>query len=846
MPTYTCEKCGRIFKQKSGYTDHQNKKTDCIANSAIGTLVEKKVKEALVALTPYSELVLPTEEIARKAVLQAYFENIHNLLWARSGLSPEKSIEHLTFFFAYRLIEDHVETLGLPKECRWSSLAALKNGNDVFEMLKNGWRAFQRNAVTAPFFKKPEIDKAELLYDIVQQMNRFRLADLRESDTLSDLYEYLLGRGMSTMADTGQYYTGRDICALAFRLAHGIKKSVRRADGTLCTFADWFCGTGGFPAAYIKGLKALGEKVDWETESSSISCQDMSISSITATMLNLLILTGTPFSETSVRSGNSFTDPITIGPSAPFAGVGVDYLFTNPPYGGDKTAGKEFKFKYSAKAAEGGKRYFVNAEIRSIGVEDDDKVSAGVQLSMATLADGGVCCIVLPQGFFFGASKKAVELRRRLAEEYNIRYVVDIAAGAFLNTGTKTSLLVFQKGVGATETVQFLDMSEKVLAAATLAEVAAKRYSLNYKQYLPQELVEREGFTMVKLGDIIEKTKSGKTNSTSITNSGEYPFYGCTAKVPTGTHNSYDFEGDDYLLFAKSGGNAKTRTGENLGIGKFHHIKGKTAGNIAVYQYKIKDTTKVLYRYLYYILKTKLFEIQKLADYTTGNGNINIETMYNTIQIPLPSLERQQEIVEAIDVWADFAHREEEMVRMYEKQMQFLVKEMGRGKPRVKLGDIIEIENGKYITKATTERGEYSVYGGGDASYTINTFNRENKFIVNKDGMSQRCVRFVSGKFWLNHHGWTFSAKNKSPITEQYVGYWLLRNQDMIYSLGNGTAQKGMNKSLFLDVEVPLPSLAEQQSLQPDFDEIRHKYAKIADYTARASEAIQRLIPGAI
>ena len=50
MPTYTCEKCARVFKQKSGYTDHMNKKTDCVSNSAIGQVIEKKVEEKVKAV----------------------------------------------------------------------------------------------------------------------------------------------------------------------------------------------------------------------------------------------------------------------------------------------------------------------------------------------------------------------------------------------------------------------------------------------------------------------------------------------------------------------------------------------------------------------------------------------------------------------------------------------------------------------------------------------------------------------------------------------------------------------------------------------------------------------------
>ena len=47
MPIYTCEKCARTFKQKSGYDDHQTKKNDCIKNTMIHTIIEKKVQEAL-------------------------------------------------------------------------------------------------------------------------------------------------------------------------------------------------------------------------------------------------------------------------------------------------------------------------------------------------------------------------------------------------------------------------------------------------------------------------------------------------------------------------------------------------------------------------------------------------------------------------------------------------------------------------------------------------------------------------------------------------------------------------------------------------------------------------------
>jgi restriction endonuclease S subunit len=60
-----------------------------------------------------------------------------------------------------------------------------------------------------------------------------------------------------------------------------------------------------------------------------------------------------------------------------------------------------------------------------------------------------------------------------------------------------------------------------------------------------------------------------------------------------------------------------------------------------------------------------------------------------------------------------------------------------------------------------------------------------------------------------------------------------------------GTGLENLNVKSFMDLEISLPPLREQQTLQSDFDEIRHKHQKIATYKAKAHEAIQRLIPGA-
>lgn len=844
MPPYPCEKCGKVFLQKSGYADHMNKKRNCSSNTIIEAVIEKKVKEVIRSIQQKPEIT--------KESLPAFFEDLHNLLWNKAGLNPERALEHMTFFFAYRLIEQQADALSLPQECRWSYIASLKNENDLFESIKKGVSSFRSKPKTKPFFKPHEIQKADIVFEIVEQINRISLTTLQETDTLGDIFEYMLGRGMSTMSDEGQYFTNRAICRLAFKLAYDIKKTLRRADGTLCTFADWFCGTGGFPAEYVKGVKANLVGVDWKKECGAIYCQDMNLSSITTTLLNMLILTGIPFSGDKIHGSNSFSDAITTGATAPFPGLTVDYCFMNPPYGGDKSKGKDYKFAYAKKVkAEDGsvsKKFFVNAEIQSIGIEDDDKVSAGVQLAMATLsADGGVCSIVLPQGFFFGASKKCVELRKKIAEEYKIWYIVDIASGSFINTGTKTSMMVFQRGAGPTEKVSFIGLDETELISATLEKLRVKHYSLNYKQYLPQSAVEVEGFEMVKLGDVVsfkaEKSKKDKNSYTYIdigsVDKGTFKAGEPIAKGDLPGRAQYNVKVGDILL-----GTVRPNLEHYLLISPQVYKDDLIVSN--GFSIMRCDSSKVLSRYLYSIL-TLSSTTSYLTERATGTTYPVVDdAIIGAMEIPLPSLERQQQIVEAIDGWTNLAQNEEVSLKMLEKQMMFQVKEMGKGQARVKLGEVVKPSSMKHhSTQDGNKSGIYPLISSAlNVEYYMDTCDSEiPSLIFNTINADGNCSVHYYEKFNVTSNTYVLSASSK--ITLQYIYYYLKTESDLLKSCFEGTTKKALSRPLLQSIEIPLPPLTEQQTLQSDFDEIRHKHAKIATYKAKAQEAIQRLIPGA-
>jgi restriction endonuclease S subunit len=833
MPTYSCEKCPKLFKQKSHYEDHKNKKTDCTP-TAIEAIVERMVDAKIRSLTPYPVLELSGNEEHDNPIMQSFFGDLHNLLWTRAGLNPEKALDHLTFFFAYRLIELQADVLNLPQECRWSVIASIPNENDLFEAIKKGVTSFRSNPKTKPFFKPHEIQKVDIVYQIVNQLNRIPLKTLQETDTLGNIFEYMLGRGMSTMSDEGQYFTNRAICKLAFKLSYNIKKTLRRTDGTLCTFADWFCGTGGFPAAYVNGVKNYLADINWSKDSTSIYCQDMNMSSVTTTLLNLLILTGYPFSSDTIRSSNSFTEPIIRGNSAPFKDIAIDYCFMNPPYGGDKSKSKDYKFAYSKKVKDDSgktiKKFFVNEDIQSVGIEDDDKVSAGVQLSMATLSEhGGICAIVLPQGFFFGASKKCVEVRKKIAEEYNIHYVVDIASGSFLNTGTKTSMLVFQKGVGSTQSVKFIGLDEKLLIEVTLADLRSKSYSLNYKQYLPQSALEVEGFDIVKIKDILDfQKKPGKLGSADGKDSGKYPFYTCAQKkmyVDT-------CEFTNTCLIVNRGGMMNVRVDKNFSVSHDDiHVLSSIEGK----------TSDVTVKYVGHYLKSNIKLLENGMNGTTLK-HLN-KSFIQELEISLPSLERQQQIVQAIDIWMNLAHQEENTLKMLEQQMMFEVKEMGRGKPRVKLSNILtSVKGKKYPVGEGKDSGKYPLLRSSKDGKVkwMDDYTYEGPYITVGNG-GEANFRLIE-KFNASTHTLVYDVND--TVLKEFAYYTIQGMRNFIdETCFQGTALENLNRTLFMELEIPIPDITEQHTLQVHFNEIRHKHAKIADYKAKTQEAIRKFIP---
>ena len=138
-----------------------------------------------------------------------------------------------------------------------------------------------------------------------------------------------------------------------------------------------------------------------------------------------------------------------------------------------------------------------------------------------------------------------------------------------------------------------------------------------------------------------------------------------------------------------------------------------------------------------------------------------------------------------------------------------------------------EVEYGTRVVNKRDGGTVYPVYGGGGATFFMDTFNRENCFVVARFAMSEKCTRFVEGKFFLNDSGLSVKTKNTKEILQDFLNLQLLYLNDHIYLLARGTAQKNLDVPAFRNIEINYPkSLSEQQLIVSTLDEAFEAIAK--------------------
>ena len=144
-----------------------------------------------------------------------------------------------------------------------------------------------------------------------------------------------------------------------------------------------------------------------------------------------------------------------------------------------------------------------------------------------------------------------------------------------------------------------------------------------------------------------------------------------------------------------------------------------------------------------------------------------------------------------------------------------------------RLDDACEVEYGTRVVQKKDGGTVYPVYGGGGATFFMDTFNREDCLVVARFAMSAQCTRFVEGKFFLNDSGLTVRPKNDKELLPDFLNLQMFFLNDHIYSLARGTAQRNLDVPAFRNIQIAYPkSIQEQQSIVSILNEYFSTIAK--------------------
>ena len=342
---------------------------------------------------------------------------------------------------------------------RWSKWR-FKSGTILRDFLRDEVFPYMANSLVkdapkvAEYFRDAvlEISDPNVLKTVIDELDTLELSKLGQ-DIKGDIFEYLLTH-LGQSALNGQFRTprqirafmvemvdpdfGDSICDLAMGTGGFLIDSL---DYILAKYSenpieipiygeDWLDKRGQELAVAKKEIpnlqtyrKGLGDKLpDWKRLESSIYGFDVSRQMLRIAMMNLVLHEAR---NAKIKLANVLSD---------LGGLSEDDLrrryqvmLANPPFAG--TLPKDS----------------IRDDLPTNSKKSELLFLAAI---MKSLAEGGRCAVVVPEGLLFGSTNAHTDLRQDLLDEFDLLAVVSLPAGVFKPyTGVKTAVLVFRKPV---------------------------------------------------------------------------------------------------------------------------------------------------------------------------------------------------------------------------------------------------------------------------------------------------------------------------------------------------------------------------------------------------------------
>lgn len=450
-----------------------------------------------------------TNSVSNKEALKDKIHEIHNYLRNNGAGYGMNALKVFNIIYGLKKIEENglFDKVSLKKpDCEFSYLLKLANENKDEQLADLIFGNVLQSICDSElkellFYEIPQNIRGSVFGYLIREIDKITIIEKTCHVLLSGkIYEYFIGRDESAISELGAYFTDRHITKYC---AQKVNPKIKQ-NGIIPSMIDMFGGSGGFTTEYINYLNEENPQlINWTTEINKIYHYDMNEDVIKSAGLEFFCLTGVLPNMNNLKYKNSFTDE--------FNGNKYHFVFTNPPYGGDKSSKTEAQSKRD-KVKEYIKNELVNTtdeglrirrqkQLKKIEAQEkqekkeqdktkvcvnsssvriqkfakdnklkgNDKESCSLMLMMDILEVDGTAVGVLKEGVFFNKTYK--DLRKCLVNNFNVREVISVPQDQFENTSTKTSIVIFDNTEEKTSEVKFSDLVVERYIEDKFAEV---------------------------------------------------------------------------------------------------------------------------------------------------------------------------------------------------------------------------------------------------------------------------------------------------------------------------------------------------------------------------------------
>ena len=439
-----------------------------------------------------------------------------------------------------------------------------------------------------------------------------------QTDILGFVYEDILASGSSKSRDMGQYFTDRSVCKYMVELCD--PKVIEGVPETVC---DPTMGTAGMLTCYVNYLNAKDPSIDWSKYQDRIHGCDHDERVAGLARINLFMVARHVFGhlirKDSLGGGTERTK--------------YDTIIANPPFGL-----KNLKYADCHQSIK---------DLKISGVKAEPLF---LQLMMTSLAAGGRCAVVVPNGAIQNQSSVHNLTRKHLLDNFELERVIrlnstkpkgsarGVAKNAkfFVGTGVQCSILFFRNTGKPTTQIGYYELEKRPDGTLSVNLVKTVKRDQIDPVTFSLDLVKYNDPTEVANGRTLESLcdhDNGETLKGGNPNSGGVPIMGGGTQY-NGFYSKHNRE-PNTISVSKSGT-----------AGHVHwHTQQFWAGDC--FTVKPKDEKVINNRYLYHYLSTHTHLIK-----SRNTGSTIPHCKWGDIKgmlIPVPEMKTQLKIVKALD-----------------------------------------------------------------------------------------------------------------------------------------------------------------------------------------------------